>query len=170
MLNLIRTLRLDFSNTPNILGRFVLIVYRIGNYAYFQLKSPILRAPLIVAYKFADIICLRAMMGVHIPAATQIGPGLRIMHGANGIVINANSKIGNNVTLYHQVTLGVRDAGDGDDSCPIIQDDVMIGAGAKVLGAVVVGVGSRIGANAVVVDNIPPHSVAIGSPAKARTK
>ena len=104
----------------------------------------------------------RQVTGIEIHPAARIGPGFFIDHGM-GVVIGETTEIGRNVTLYHGVTLGgVRT--DRGKRHPTIGDDVVIGAGAKVLGAVKIGRGSRIGANAVVVKPVPPDSIVVGVP------
>jgi serine O-acetyltransferase len=82
-----------------------------------------------------------------------------------GVVIGETSVIGNNVTMYHGVTLGGVSLKKGKRH-PTIGDDVVIGAGAQILGAITVGSCSRIGANAVVVKDVPPDSVVVGVPGR----
>ncbi len=102
------------------------------------------------------------LTGVDIHPAAVLGPGLFIDH-ATGVVIGETAEVGADVTIYHGVTLG----GTSLDRCkrhPTIGDRVTIGAGAKVLGPIVIGHDSRIGANAVVVKPVPPDSVVVGVP------
>jgi serine O-acetyltransferase len=94
----------------------------------------------------------------------EIGPGLFIQHGFATIL--AAERVGANCWLNQQVTVGYTHHG----GCPTIEDDVNIGAGAKVLGEIVVGRGSWIGANAVVVRDVPPGSTAVGVPARYRPR
>lgn len=96
---------------------------------------------------------------------TPIGPGLFISHG-QGTILSAE-RIGANLQVHQGVTVGWDYKGDRR---PIIGDDVFIGAGAKVLGAVTVGDGARIGANAVVVCDVPPGATAVGIPARIRSE
>ncbi len=105
---------------------------------------------------------VRFLTGIEIHPGADIQGNLFIDHGM-GVVIGETAEIGNNVTLYHQVTLGGVSLEKGKRH-PTIEDNVVIGAGAKVLGAIVVGEGSRIGANAVVVKDVPPNSVVVGVP------
>lgn len=93
-------------------------------------------------------------------ACDDIGPGLVIAHGY-GTILNAE-RIGANCWVHQQVTVGW-DYGGGR---PILDDDVFIGAGAKVLGGIVIGKGARIGANAVVVNDVPAGATAVGVPAR----
>ena len=105
------------------------------------------------------------VFGLEVPASLQIGPGLFIAH-TNGIVLGP-ARIGKNATIYQQVTLGALEADFFDASSrPVIEDDVTLAAGAKVLGSIVVGSGSTVGANAVVLADVPPGHVAVGVPAR----
>lgn len=104
----------------------------------------------------------RFFTGIEIHPGAAIGQKLFIDHGM-GVVIGETAEIGDNVTLYHGVTLGGVSLEKGKRH-PTLQDNVVVGAGAKVLGNIVVGRGSRIGANAVVVKPVPPDSVVIGIP------
>ena len=106
----------------------------------------------------------RALTGIEIHPGAQIGPRFFIDHGM-GVVIGETAEVGADVTLYHGVTLGGVSLHHGKRH-PTIQDGVVIGAGAKVLGAITVGKNSRIGANAVVVKDVPPDSVVVGIPGK----
>lgn len=104
----------------------------------------------------------RILTGVEIHPGAVLGPGLFIDH-ATGVVIGETAEVGEDVTLYHGVTLG----GSGRDTGkrhPTIGDRVTIGAGAKILGAIKIGDDSRIGANAVVVKEVPSCSVVVGVP------
>ncbi|MEC9484617.1 MAG: serine O-acetyltransferase [Candidatus Izemoplasma sp.] len=107
----------------------------------------------------------RFLTGVEIHPAAKIGKNFIIDHGS-GVVIGETTEIGSNVLIYHQVTLG----GTGNDSehkrHPSICDDVMIAAGAKILGNIRVGMGAKIGANSVVLKDVPPYSTAVGMPAR----
>lgn len=105
---------------------------------------------------------VRAWTAVDIHPAAVIGPGLFIDH-ATGVVIGETSVIGADVTLYQGVTLGGTSLESGKRH-PTVGDRVTIGSGAKVLGPVTIGSGSRIGANAVVVRDVPPDSVVVGVP------
>jgi serine O-acetyltransferase len=132
-----------------------LISYRIAHFLY--LKKRFFLARLISQVS-------RFFTGIEIHPGATIGKGLFIDHGM-GVVIGETAEIGDNVTLYHGVTLG----GTGKDTGkrhPTIEDDVLIGTGAKVLGPITVERGAKIGANAVVVKNVPAKATAVGSPAK----
>ena len=105
---------------------------------------------------------MRSLTGIEIHPGAQIGSGFFIDHGM-GVVIGETAEIGSRVTLYHGVTLGGTSLKKGKRH-PTLEDNVVVGAGAKVLGAITIGAGSRIGANAVVVKSVPPNSVVVGVP------
>ena len=106
----------------------------------------------------------RKKTGIEIHPGATIGEGFFIDHGM-GVVIGETAEIGNNVTIYQDVTLG----GTGKDvgkRHPTIGDNVVIGAGAKVLGPFTVGAGAKIGASAVVLKEVPPFSTVVGNPGR----
>ncbi len=105
---------------------------------------------------------MRGLTGIEIHPGARIGPGFFIDHGM-GVVIGETAEVGANVTLYHGVTLGGTTHEKGKRH-PTLGDHVVVGAGAKILGAIAIGDHSRIGANAVVVKPVPPHSVVVGVP------
>lgn len=90
----------------------------------------------------------------------EFGPGFVLIH-SGGVVINGAVRGGTNVRVEHQVTIGAEKG-----RSPALGDDVFVGAGAKILGGVRVGTGAKIGANAVVVSDIPEYATAVGIPAK----
>ena len=108
--------------------------------------------------------------GIEINPGASIGRRFFIDHGS-GIVIGETSEIGDDVMLYHQVTLGAtgwwRDIKNpGKRRHPRIEDGVTIGTGATILGPVTIGRGSKIGAMALVIEDLPPNSVVVGRPAR----
>ena len=113
----------------------------------------------------------RFLTGIEIHPAAVIGKNLFIDHGM-GVVIGETSEIGNNVTLYHGVTLGgISPAENSSEQVnqkrhPTINNDVIIGSGAQILGPIIVGQGARIGANAVVTKDVPENATMVGIPAK----
>ncbi len=104
----------------------------------------------------------RGLTGIEIHPGAQIGPGFFIDHGM-GVVIGETAEVGADVTLYHGVTLGGTSLAKGKRH-PTLGDRVVVGAGAKVLGAITIGADSRIGANAVVIRSVPPNSIVVGVP------
>ena len=115
---------------------------------------------------------VRFFTGIEIHPGAKIGKNLFIDHGM-GVVIGETSEIGNNVTIYHAVTLGgISPSIDSERQRhekrhPTIGDNVVIGSGAQIIGPVKVGNGSRIAANAVVVNDVPENATMVGVPAKA---
>ena len=113
----------------------------------------------------------RFLTGIEIHPKAKIGKNLFIDHGM-GVVIGETSEIGNNVTIYHMVTLGgIAPSINSNDQRnvkrhPTIEDEVVIGSGAQVLGPVTVGCCAKIGANAVITKDVPEKAVMVGIPAK----
>jgi serine O-acetyltransferase len=105
---------------------------------------------------------MRGLTGIEIHPGAKIGKRLFIDHGM-GVVIGETAEIGDDVTLYHGVTLGGTSLNKGKRH-PTLENQVVVGAGAKILGAITIGEKSRIGANAVVVKDVPPNSVVVGVP------
>lgn len=106
----------------------------------------------------------RWISGIEIHPGARIGEGFFIDHGM-GVVIGETAEVGRNVTLYHGVTLGGTSWKKGKRH-PTLEDNVVVGAGAKILGPIRIGAGTRIGANAVVVKDVPPDSVVVGIPGR----
>jgi serine O-acetyltransferase len=105
---------------------------------------------------------VRAGTGIEIHPAAQIGSGLFIDHGS-GVVIGETAQIGDDVTLYQGVTLGGTGFATGKRH-PTVEDNVTIGSGAKLLGPITIGHGAKIGANTVVIHDVPPNSTVVGNP------
>jgi len=132
-----------------------LIAYRIAH--YFYTKKLFFLARLISQIS-------RFFTGIEIHPGAKIGRGLVIDHGM-GVVIGETAEIGDDVLLYHGVTLG----GTGKDKGkrhPTLGNNVVIGAGAKVLGPIYIGSNSKVGANSVVLRDVPEGATAVGIPAK----
>jgi serine O-acetyltransferase len=104
----------------------------------------------------------RATTNIEIHPAAQIGDALFIDHGT-GVVVGETAEIGDNVTLYQGVTLGGTGFATGKRH-PTVEDNVTIGSGAKLLGPITVGHGAKIGANSVVITDVPPNSTVVGNP------
>jgi len=127
-------------------------------------------------YKTWDYVVLRLVFNIEIPAECHIGPGLNLLHKGVGVIIHPHAIIGENVAIYHQVTIGSlglahqmredRPPSNTVDGVALIGDRVLIGAGAKIIGPVSIGNNARIGANAVVVTDIPQNATAVGVPAR----
>jgi serine O-acetyltransferase len=104
----------------------------------------------------------RAVTGIEIHPAAVIGSGFFVDHGV-GVVVGETAEIGDDVTLYQGVTLGGTGFATGKRH-PTVQDNVTIGSGAKLLGPITIGHGAKIGANTVVIHDVPPHSTVVGNP------
>lgn len=117
-------------------------------------------------YFLARWISQRAVRktGIEIHPGAKIGKGLFIDHG-NGVIIGETAIIGNNVTLYQGVTLGGTGKEHGKRH-PTIEDNVMISAGAKIIGSFTVGANSKVGAGSVVLEAVPPNSTVVGVPGR----
>ena len=113
----------------------------------------------------------RFLTGIEIHPAAKIGKNLFIDHGM-GVVVGESAEIGNNVTLYHGVTLGGISPSENSyeqrniKRHPTLKDNVIVGSSAQVLGPIVVGKYARIGANTVVLKNVPENATMVGNPAK----
>jgi serine O-acetyltransferase len=113
-------------------------------------------APLEMVFNKLNAIFCNCIIG----RGAEFGPGFVLIH-STGVVINGQVRGGSNVHVEHQVTIGAERG-----KSPRLGDDLFFGAGAKVIGPVQIGDGARIGANAVVVHDVPPHSTAVGIPAR----
>ena len=113
----------------------------------------------------------RFLTGIEIHPGAKIGKNLFIDHGM-GVVIGETSEIGNNVTIYHMATLGgISPSINSNDQRqvkrhPTLNDCVVVGSGAQILGPVMIGANAKVGANAVVTKNVPENAVMVGIPAK----
>ena len=110
----------------------------------------------------------RFLTGIEIHPGAAVGRGFFIDHGM-GIVIGETSEIGDNCSIYHGVTLGGTTWNKGKRH-PTLEDEVVVGAGAKILGPITVGEAARIGSNAVVIKNVPARSTVVGIPGRVITK
>jgi serine O-acetyltransferase len=134
-------------------GIHALLAYRLAHALYLA-GVPLL--PRVIS------MLTRALTGIEIHPAARIGQGLFIDHGI-GVVIGETADIGNDVTLYQGVTLGGTGFATGKRH-PTVQDNVTIGSGAKLLGPITIGHGAKIGANSVVITDVPANSTVVGNP------
>lgn len=109
-----------------------------------------------------DYVIIRGFYSCDVQSNMKIGEGVIFAHNGLGVVIHPQTIIGNNVKIMQGVTVGGRDG----SALPIIEDDVLIGAGAKVLGEIRIGRGAKIGANSVVLKDVPEGCTAVGVPAR----
>jgi serine O-acetyltransferase len=134
-------------------GVHALLAHRVSH-ALHQAGVPLLPRLLATA--------TRATTNIEIHPAARIGDALFIDHGT-GVVVGETAEIGDNVTLYQGVTLGGTGFATGKRH-PTVEDNVTIGSGAKLLGPITVGHGAKIGANSVVITDVPPNATVVGNP------
>lgn len=148
------------ANRGQIKGMMVVVMFRVAHWA----RSPYDRPPRwwAVPVGITYRLIVEWLLTIEIPWRTSIGSGFRVLHGA-AIVINDKCIIGNNVSIRQSVTIG-NNCRNG--ACPRIEDDVELGAGSIVLGAITVGTGARVGAGAVVTKSVPAGTVVVGNPAR----
>jgi serine O-acetyltransferase len=144
-------------------GFWAVATHRIGRHASHTQTKPV-RAVLEAAYKtmFTGIDWI---WGIHLPRSVELGRRVRLWH--NGCMLLTARSIGNDVHIRHDTTFGpVRGVAGGPATLPVIDDRADIGSGACVLGGVLVGHDAVVGANSVVLKNVPPHSTVLGVPAR----
>lgn len=142
-------------------GLWAIVVHRFGNWR-MGIKYKLLRAPCTILYRVLHKV-VQWTCGITLPYTVKLGRRVRIWHHS-GMVLHAES-IGDDVHIRHNTTMGVVRTFHNFE-LPIIEDRVDIGAGVCLLGQIRIGHDSIIGANAVVLNDIPPYSVAVGSPAR----
>jgi len=142
-------------------GFWAMIIYRFGRWRY-TIHTPFIRKPFSLIYKML-YKCIQVITGIELPCEVTVGKNFRIDH-FGGIVISGFASFGDDCVLRNGVTVGLRRI--DDPVAPRIGNNVDIGAGAKILGDITVGDHVVIGANAVVLKNVPPNAVAVGIPAR----
>ena len=146
-------------------GLWVMAVYRFGRWRYRIRWSP-LRKVFSLTYKIMFAL-VQVATGTELPCEAHVGRRLRIDH-SHGIVVSGDAWLGDDVILRNGVTIGLRRT--GTRGSPVIGDRADIGAGAKILGTIHIGNDACIGANAVVLTDMPPNSIAVGIPAQIRSR
>ena len=142
-------------------GLWVMAVYRFGRWRY-TISRTWLRVPLSFLYKTLKLLS-QILTGIDLPCEVTIGRRLQIDH-FGGIIISGDTVLGDDVIIRNGVTIGLKRT--GERGAPVIGNRVDIGAGAKVLGAIRIGDDVVIGANAVVITDVPSNSLAVGVPAR----
>jgi serine O-acetyltransferase len=142
-------------------GLWVMAVYRFGRWRY-RIRWRLIRFPFSFLYKILWLLA-QILTGIELPCETVVGRRFRIDH-FGGIVISGDAVFGEDCVIRNGVTVGLKNT--GQSGSPIIGDRVDIGAGAKVLGPIRIGNDVAIGANAVVLTDVPPNSIAVGVPAR----
>lgn len=136
------------------IGMWVNLVWQYGqNHAHRNLVHRVIYAAL-------DLIVVRSWAGARIPPSVSIGKRTGFVHDAMGVVLNPDVRIGDDCTIYHQVTMGKMTDRPGN---PTVGNGCMIGAGAKILGGVTIGDYVVVGANAVVTKDVPDGSTVVGA-------
>lgn len=146
-------------------GFFAVLVHRFGAWRY-RVRRRFLRAPFYALYRVAFVV-VQMLTGIELPCEVRRGRRLKIEHHS-GIVVNGDACLGDDVILRNGVTIGVRRT--NLPGSPIIGNRVDVGAGAKILGQIRIGDDVAIGANAVVLCDVPSNSIAVGVPARVRPR
>jgi len=146
-------------------GLWVMVVYRFGNWRY-SIRSRLVRVPFSFVYKLLKVVS-EILTGIELPCEVKLGRRFRIDH-FGGIVISGDAVFGDDCVIRNGVTVGLRHT--GQRGAPLIGDRCDIGAGAKVLGDIRIGDDVAIGANAVVITDVPSNSIAVGVPAKVKPR
>jgi serine O-acetyltransferase len=146
-------------------GLWVMVVYRFGRWRY-TIRWRWLRMPFSYLYKVAKVIS-EILTGIDLPCEVTLGRRFRIDH-FGGIIISGDAVFGDDCVIRNGVTVGLKNT--GHRGSPILGDRVDIGAGAKILGPLHIGNDVSIGANAVVLTDVPPDCLAVGIPARVLPK
>jgi len=146
-------------------GFWVMVVYRFGRWRY-GMKPPIVRRFFSLLYKFCFKL-VQIITGIELPCEVPVGKNFRIDHFGD-IIISGYASFGDDCILRNGVTVGLKNV--ETKAAPRIGNRVNIGAGAKVLGPITVGDDVDIGANSVVICDVPDHSIAVGIPARIIAK
>jgi serine O-acetyltransferase len=150
-----------YDSDPFEPGFWAVALHRFGNWR-MSIRPKLVRGPVSLAYRFLSRLA-EVIGGIHLPYTVRLGRRVRIWHHG-GIVLHARS-IGDDVHIRHNTTFGIA-CRRRYRAIPTIEDRADLGCGVCVLGNVTVGHDSVIGANAVVVTNIPPYATAVGIPAR----
>ncbi|WP_226344452.1 DapH/DapD/GlmU-related protein [Agilicoccus flavus] len=152
--------RADDRRSHYLFSRVTLDIWRAGQCLRYArgARCWVVRRMVLVA----DLVWTQALMGAELPHEAWAGPGLKLEHGGRGVILHPSVSLGRDVTIYHRVTIGVKDGRPAAS----VGDRVYLGAGCVILGPVVLGEGCRIGANAVVTNDTEPHRTYAGTPAR----
>lgn len=142
-------------------GMWVMVAYRFGRWRY-TVRPRFLRMPLSFLYKLLKLLS-QILTGIDLPCEVTIGKRFLIEHFGD-IIISGDTVFGDDVVIRNGVTVGLRRT--NERGAPVIGNRVDIGTGAKILGSITIGDDVIIGANAVVIKDVPPNSLAVGVPAR----
>jgi putative colanic acid biosynthesis acetyltransferase WcaB len=152
-------------NKHNTKGLFLVLCFRFANFFATKERNALfcfMGFPIVICYK----LFVEWVLSVELQAKTEVGPGLVIYHG-QGLVVNEQTRIGKNVTLRHNTTIGNKlNASGRTTSSPVIGDNVDIGSNCVIIGNIYIGANALIGAGSVVTKDVPENAVVGGNPAK----
>ena len=154
-----------YERDPARQGLWVMVVYRFGRWRY-GIHNRWLRLPFSILYKILKLLS-QILTGIDLPCEVTVGRRFKIEHFGD-IIISGDTVFGDDVVIRNGVTVGLKRT--HERGAPVIGNRVDIGAGAKVLGPIRIGDDVAIGANAVVLQDVPPNSLAIGVPAQIRPR
>jgi serine O-acetyltransferase len=146
----------------------VLLIYRVGHYLRTSHAPRLVARALWPAYRLADLVWSKLLAGAELDPDACIGAGLWLPHGGRGVVVGIGVELGSDVTIYHQVTVGAVEINPGvwPLPVPVVEDEVRIGTGARVLGDIRVGQKALVGVNALVLRDVPPGTTVAANPAR----
>lgn len=154
-----------YERDPARQGLWVMLVYRFGRWRY-AIRPRVVRLPFSFLYRLLKLLS-QILTGIDLPCETSVGRRLLFEH-FGGIIVSGDTVIGDDVVIRNGVTIGLRRR--GAPGAPVIGNRVDIGTGAKLLGRIHIGDDVVIGANAVVLTDVPPNSIAVGVPARIQPR
>lgn len=149
----------DWKSTNSSKGKVLTLLFRIASIGNKNIICKILLFPYLIFYKFF----VEWILGFELPYNTKVGKGLRIFHGQS-LVINKEVVIGADCTFRHCVTIGNISTLNHD--CPVLGDNVDVGANVCILGNISIGNNVKIGAGSIVIKDVPSNCVVVGNPAR----
>ena len=154
-MKLLREIKLLKGNTKGVI---FIICFRLTSFFLKNRTLKVVGYPIMIAYR----IIFPWILGIDVAAKTKIGIGFNVYHG-QGLVINSDTLIGENVTVRQNTTIG---SAKSNGKSPVLEDRVDVGANAVIIGEIIIGEGSIIAAGSVVVHNVPRNVLVAGNPAK----